>query len=281
VAGAGAGRRWLVKPRAGAGGIGVRRSRCELPAERRAEEIYLQEWIPGPALSAAYEAGAGGAVRLYGITRQLVAEPDLLGACRDGRRDFVYCGSIGPLRVSSRMWRRFEYLGRVAARAFSLRGWFGVDVVQRGAWPVPLEINPRFTASVEVLDRARTARDGGGAPRVHGKAVLYASRAYSFGGVAHPHLAAGCAPAACADIPGPGTPIVRGQPLLTVLAAAASVPECRSRLLRDSRRIRACLEPPPRAPVAEPEHSRLPGAAGLHAVASPSDGDARFRSAGR
>src|SRR5207249_9264748 len=80
------------------------------------------------------------------VTRQLVGEPWLHAA------PFHYCGSIGPLPLSESLWRKFWRIGTVLAKAFRLRGLFGVDCVLRDGIPWPVEVNPRYPASVEVLE---------------------------------------------------------------------------------------------------------------------------------
>src|SRR5262249_31619060 len=67
---------------------------------------------------------------------------------------FHYCGSVGPLELTATELRGFEKLGNVVAVACGLRGLFGVDGVARGGVFWPVEINPRYTASVEVLEYA-------------------------------------------------------------------------------------------------------------------------------
>ena len=50
--------------------------------------------------------------------------------------------------------RGFESLGDALASAFGLAGWFGVDYILRDEIPWPVEINPRYTASVEIHELA-------------------------------------------------------------------------------------------------------------------------------
>ena len=48
-------------------------------------------------------------------------------------------------------WRR---IGEVISGEFGLRGLFGVDAIKRQDSIYPVEANPRYTASVEVLELA-------------------------------------------------------------------------------------------------------------------------------
>jgi uncharacterized protein len=125
--------RWLVKPRASAGGIRF------WGGERVAETCYLQEWIDGESSSVVF---AGRAV--IGMTRQLVGEAWL------GAPPFRYCGSVGPVEVE----KRIQTLGNILVERMGLRGVYGVDGILRDGEFWPVELNPRYTASVEVLERA-------------------------------------------------------------------------------------------------------------------------------
>jgi predicted ATP-grasp superfamily ATP-dependent carboligase len=234
-------KRWLVKPLAGAGGIGIHfREPGEGPASR---PCYLQEYIEGTPTSALY-VGDGRRCRFLGLTRQLVGEVWLNAA------PFRYCGSIGPLDTSGQLRRRLQRLGEELVRGAGLRGLFGVDGVLRAGLFLPVELNPRYTASVEVVEHAtglkaldlhwRTClgeEPGEGEPhasRLVGKATLFAEAGVRFPAEGpwtttlrdrsseFPLLA---------DIPAAGEEIATGHPVLTLFAAGSSAEEC-ERLLR-------------------------------------------------
>lgn len=135
---------WLCKSRDSSGGLGVRRYR---PHRNTRPQEYLQEWIDGESQSAVFIAANRQAI-LLGVTSQLVQQSWLHGP------EFQYAGSIGPLDLDEIQTRDWQRLGQTLADAFRLRGLFGVDCVvnDNGIWP--LEVNPRFPASVEVLERA-------------------------------------------------------------------------------------------------------------------------------
>lgn len=238
--------RWLVKPRKGASGLGIQVHDGQ-PVDSRTH--YVQEWIDGLPCSAVY-AGIERRAILLGVTRQLIGVPWLnVGG-------FQYAGSVGPLDVDTTPWRA---LGAVLAEAFDLRGLFGVDAVLKDGVPWPVEINPRTTASVEVLERSRgaslfPAHRAAFVPGVEwdlravpapgakwGKAILFARRAFVF-----PH--AGPGPAllaegasldgiAFADLPHAGERIEPGWPVLTILAPGASPDACLGRLQETARAL--------------------------------------------
>jgi predicted ATP-grasp superfamily ATP-dependent carboligase len=138
----------LVKPRAGAGGVGISfRESTQILGRAGKRRLYTQEFIEGDSCSAVF-AGDDGTAQLLGVTRQLVGEPWLHAAA------FRYCGSVGPLPLPDSTRTAFEELGNVLAAGFDLRGLFGVDCILKDGRPWPVEVNPRYTASVEVLELA-------------------------------------------------------------------------------------------------------------------------------
>ncbi len=247
---------WLLKPRDGCGGSAIRawRGRAatdqSLPARRAG--WYFQRRVDGEPCAAVYVAARGRAA-LVGVTRQLIGTPWAHAG------PFQYAGSLGPLVPapldavkpggdrpcagieSESLRKQAERIGNVLAAEFGLAGLFGVDAVLAGDALWPVEVNPRYTASVEVLERSlgvpamawhvAACREGrlpeaewGAAQQWCGKAVLYAA-----GDVTVPAAleafseAENCDPLwpNLADLPDCGTRIAAGRPVLTVLASAA------------------------------------------------------------
>jgi predicted ATP-grasp superfamily ATP-dependent carboligase len=256
--------RWLEKPLAGAGGSGIRFWAGGTLAARD-NRVYYQQFIEGESCSAVF-VGDGRGARLLGLTRQLVGVPWLHA------RTFSYCGSIGPLGLPAALWGAVDRLGNVLAASAGLRGLFGVDcIVQDGLlWPV--EVNPRYTASVEVLEfgqnvaalalhqqafapgclREENRPDYNALDRlgVIGKAIVFAQTALVFPEngpwMQALHLIRACPagadldqPPAFADIPHAGQRIESGRPILTFFARADSVASC----LENLRQIAADLDP--------------------------------------
>jgi uncharacterized protein len=236
---------WLRKPIASGGGRGIE----PLIDDNDAGSLvhYFQERIDGPSFSALFIGErARATASLIGVTRQLIGVPGL---------PFGYVGSIGPLPTSKPLSSRLEALGNALASAFGLAGWFGVDFVLRDGIPWPIEINPRYTASVEIHERAlgrsllsahRTACETGAhlgqtparpepPPRhVLAKWILHAPRRLVAPEIVPEQNEPECRSAvdSIADVPWPGTCFQPGDPVMTLITAGKDLAECRSRMIR-------------------------------------------------
>ena len=135
--------KWLSKPLLGSGGHSI-----SLWNENTVpENHFLQERINGISYSALFVSNHSGA-KLLGITRQLVGQPL-------ASKPFAYCGSVGPIQLHSTTEQNIARAGDCVAEAFKLTGCFGIDfIVDEDALPWLIEINPRITASAEVLELA-------------------------------------------------------------------------------------------------------------------------------
>ncbi|MBI2479703.1 MAG: ATP-grasp domain-containing protein [Planctomycetia bacterium] len=137
---------WLRKPVRAAGGYGVEGF---VPAQldNADNSMYLQEFIPGRSIGATFVAANGNAI-FVGATEQL------LGPAWGGAREFQYVGSVGPIGLSPEHAQALSQVGHCIATSFGIQGLFGVDAIVNGEGVWPVEVNPRYTASVEILERA-------------------------------------------------------------------------------------------------------------------------------
>jgi uncharacterized protein len=236
---------WLQKPLAGAGGAKIQCWPPESPG--KSHRCYYQEFISGISASAVY-AGIGGQSYFLGATRQLIGEPWLMA------KPFHYCGSIGPLDLSRDVRQGFERIGDLMVAAFRLRGLFGIDAVIRDDVPYLVEVNPRYTASMEVLELAsqlqvincqRQAFDKSFSAhgihvrpeRVVGKAIVFAPTPLLFP-IDGPWLAPG---SGFADIPMGGTRIEAGWPVMTFLTDGLTPKDVLERMQNRMRDVRDVL----------------------------------------
>jgi uncharacterized protein len=238
--------RWLLKPRRSGGGHGIQAWRPGLQVPR---SMYLQQRIGGLPGSVIFAADRRRAVVL-GVSRQLVGEGRL------GSRGFGYCGSLlgdtsDLFPRHSRLVERAADLAQVVTQEFSLVGLNGIDFIARDGIPYPIEVNPRFSASMELLERGESpplfgvhlAACRGILPaptepetRVRGKAVVFARRAVTV------HGPAWAAAEDRADLPHHGERIARGRPICTVFASGRTADACRTALLHKASGVYQAIE---------------------------------------
>jgi predicted ATP-grasp superfamily ATP-dependent carboligase len=255
---------FLVKPDRSAGGHGIRPWHGE-PTPPQAGGRVWQRRVAGSHWSANYVARGDG-TRLIGVSRPLAP------ARWCGGRGFSYCGSVDIpfVHVPDDLRRRLESLGESLAVQARLMGLFGIDTILDPAGHLHvLEVNPRPTASLELVERATgwsaaaahlAACGWGDHPAAPGdatvawaKAIVYAPRR-DRGEPPHDLLAA-CAATwaardgmpAMADLPRQDAWPFAGGPLVTVFAAGAShadaVATIRRRVLTLRRAVANALSP--------------------------------------
>jgi predicted ATP-grasp superfamily ATP-dependent carboligase len=212
--------------------------------------------MSGTPGSVVFVSARGRAVPL-GISRQIIGEASF------GATGFRYCGSI--LTPSSDPGSEFDCrladeasaLAAAVSEEFGLAGVAGIDFVINDGRPCVLEVNPRWCASMELVERVHgvsvfaahaaacrsgalpsfdlaRARDGS---RAYGKAIVFA-RQDLVAGDTRPWLE----DPSVRDVPRPGDRICRGQPVCTVFADAPDEHACHAALVRRAERIYAELD---------------------------------------
>lgn len=145
-------RDWLWKPLRSTGGwetvwaTNLPKSKILRCLEQDSPAGYWQKWIHGPTFGLTVASGDHNAV-LLGVCQSFHGAPG---------RPFAYAGSRGPVHSRLiRKWRaRLERLVKALAQEFCLKGLWNLDLVysvDQKCWYV-LEINPRISASMEVLE---------------------------------------------------------------------------------------------------------------------------------
>jgi len=240
---------WLCKPFESAGGSGISYVAAEEHSTTAAADsarCYFQQYIQGESYSGAFLMADGRAV-LLGVTRQLH------GADCGGSSRFAYAGSIGPLVLSDTQRLRWQAVGETLASHFEPRGLIGVDAIQAADGKIfPVEVNPRFTASMELYDTpgCNMAALHIAACREHhlpqtvplqpqsglrGKAIVYARQTAEVS-PAFTEYCFKCNSSAIslqvADIPKAGQQLVKSQPVATVFAEGATVERVQRQLRR-------------------------------------------------
>jgi predicted ATP-grasp superfamily ATP-dependent carboligase len=224
-------RRWLRKPIQSGGGHDIgfwERDRSVGTA------FVLQEQLPGISASASFVANGKECVVL-GLTEQLIGRPEF------GARDFRYCGNILPLTaVPGAVLTQVRDIATRLTREFKLVGVNGLDFMLQEGQVFFLEVNPRYSASMELIERAyglsifdlhvqsiqhgvlpdfdvaaRWADTG-----FYGKAILYAEQ----DGIAPDTR--GWPARDIRDVPFSGEALSAGDPVCTVLVSGLAQAEC-------------------------------------------------------
>ncbi len=225
---------WLAKTGRGASGNGV----AVFDDFKNRPECFFQRRVAGIPCSAVFVATAGKAV-LLGIVRQLIGEPWLHA------RPFQYCGAIGPWPVSAQVRAVIRHVGDVLASGFGLRGLFGVDFMLDGDRVWTIEVNPRYPASVEIVERA-TGMDAIAAHAaaccestltsvfhrlsgaLYGKAILFSRQSITIDedvNLRSQIAADGTRWPALADLPRVGERVEVAHPVLTLFSSGATTDE--------------------------------------------------------
>ena len=234
---------WLVKPRRSGGGHGIE-TWCQGDTVPRSS--YIQQHITGLPGSVIFAANGHTAVVL-GISRQLV------GDRRFGAHGFRYCGSLIGSRTSpvfpgqQQLLETAEAMACDVTREFGLVGLNGLDFIARHGVPYAIEVNPRYSASMELLERAHGVSMfeihlqacGGtlpprleGLPGVEGKAVVFARRNVVVGNTER-----WVENRRFADVPSSGERIPSGRPICTVFRNSPDPATCLRELARQAAHV--------------------------------------------
>jgi uncharacterized protein len=243
--GADARTRWLLKPRASGGGHNIVPWSRLVPVRR---SHVLQERIAGRPGSILFAADGARAVVL-GVTHQLI------GRRQFGVSGFRYCGTLlarsddGAWGAHSLLAQTSAAIASVLTRACGLVGVNGVDAIVSRDRVVAIEVNPRYTAAMELLER----RDGLSIFRAHvagcrrcldeltvppasaavaGKAIVFARRPARIRAselwLSDPDIR---------DVPAPDSTIPAGLPICTVFATGSTMDACYAGLVERAERI--------------------------------------------
>lgn len=246
---------WIRKRRRSGGGAQIAPWQPGMPVR---EDEVVQAVVEGTPGSASC-VGDGRRAWVLGLSRQLIGDPAF------GVRGYRYCGSIWPLTTDVEEWKSLHAeaarAADVIASVFRVTGVFGIDFVARDGRIEVLEVNPRFTASMELLERARGVRTfdlhtrscleglpadtppaiGADPPdrtsRAHGKAILFARRDLRLGDT-EPWLGRGIR-----DVPWPFSRARRGTPICTLFATAPSPEACEAALRARARELEDQMMP--------------------------------------
>ena len=241
---------WLVKPFRSGGGNGVRSWSPDAPVSHG---YYAQERIAGVPASIVFVAARGQAVPVA-ISRQLI------GDAAFGVSGYRYCGNVLASTddevFSERVVELLIALSCEVTEQFGLIGLNGIDCVVKDEVPYVIEVNPRWCASMELVERrygvsmfgahAAACADGvlpafelarvRQTRSVPGKAIVFARSDVVVG-----DTRSWLGDETVRDVPKPGEQFTRGQPICTVFAEGESSAECLQALKRRAHEIYVAL----------------------------------------
>jgi len=236
-------RRWLRKPIRSGGGHDISYWEKDRPGGAM---FILQEHVSGISASATFVSNGKECVVL-GLTGQIIGRPEF------GASGFRYCGNILPLTAGQgAAVAQVRDITTRQTREFKLVGVNGLDFILKDDQVFPVEVNPRYSASMELIERAYglsifdlhvksvlqgTLPDFDLAGKLadqgfFGKAIVYAEQD-------------GAAPETrgwpardIRDVPFPGETLSAGDPVCTVLAAGLTQAECFAGLVAQAETIK-------------------------------------------
>ena len=233
---------YLRKPKYRSGGLGIKPFDPSKQAMVDDSDFYYQEFINGESRSAIFCFTESG-FELLGVSIQSSGTQSLHA------NDFLYSGNMGPVNPCSSELTELQTIGEIISSNYRPRGLLGMDYILNDSKIYPLEINPRYTASMEVLELAlgqnfitKHMQAFGIKPiyenpapseiAVIGKAIYYAPHDILIPKEA-PWLSIDANPrlfAPFADIPKIGSAIQKGSPVVTIFAKADSLTEVKAQL---------------------------------------------------
>ncbi|HVP21079.1 MAG TPA: ATP-grasp domain-containing protein [Anaerolineaceae bacterium] len=244
-------RSWLIKPVLSGGGHGVAYwKRKKLPGQA----YMLQEYVPGRPCSFSFVANGSSCV-MIGMTEQLI------GGSEFNAGGFLYCGNLLPIGTTREEADRRVLLGQARKLAayltqeYALVGLNTVDFILHDSQIFLTEVNPRYSASMELIEWAyglpvfklhvqavltgelpdfelETKLDDRSS---YGKAILYAHQDATAPDTLAWHERG------IRDIPHPGERLVRGTPICTLLAEGKDRESCLAGLIDKSKRIQGVI----------------------------------------
>ena len=225
-------RRWLVKPLLSGGGHGIHFLQGK---SLSGNNHLLQGFIPGKPCSACFLADGQHCIVL-GISEQLV------GMRQFRSQGFRYCGSVLPLpellntEKGREICEQVRGIAEFLTQRYGLLGLNGMDFILSGDQVYTIEVNPRYSASMELIEKAyhlplfhlhTEAALHGTLPEFRlkdhlhknafwGKAILFAHQ------ITNELDTQSWASRGIRDIPLPGEKLHKGNPICTMLTAQAN-----------------------------------------------------------
>ena len=141
---------WLVKPFAGAGGNGivewtVNEGR-DWALSNEPKTCYIQQRLPGDSIGVTFLSSKVGST-VVGATASWKSEASFMGG-----PVYAYRGSYGPIALPCEQLERLQRFATLVGIESGLLGLWQADFLLHQGELTLLEINPRWSASMDLLD---------------------------------------------------------------------------------------------------------------------------------
>ena len=219
-------RGWLIKRIGASGGQHIS---CSVKTIRQLPDQYFQKYIHGRSISVVFIAN-GKQLQVIGLNETWTLAPDIY--------DFCYAGAVTLPSIEKQVFTTLSEIASVLVKQLELVGLCGIDVIigDDGECQV-LEVNPRPPATFELheqgvsLFQAHIMACKGqliplppGNTKSRGHEILYAPVNFHVPEIVWPDWVV--------DRPAHGLQIASGEPICTILAAANTPDEARTKLLQ-------------------------------------------------
>lgn len=208
---------WIIKQTKSAGGVGIREDDGVLR-----EGEYRQKFVEGASVGAMFFSSGSG-TKFCGVAAHI-------------NEGYKFAGCVYPAEAETEALGAVERFGQKFAQAVGLVGWWGADFILTEGSPNLLEVNPRFTAGMELMARAhgidlcgsQSAAFSGDkchfemGPNLgyYGRQVVYAREGAVF---KNPEK---WFKAGARDVPPEGARVAKGGPMVSIYAEGKIFSEC-------------------------------------------------------
>ena len=134
---------WILKDLGSSGGLGIKKQ----TGRRSKSSEYFQKRLPGTAVSLSFFADGQNVVPL-GYSKPV--------ATTQSNLPFVFCGLDGPIELIDSVAQEALKISKLIVHKFKLRGYNGIDFLVSDKSVQFLDLNPRITASFEILQESHS-----------------------------------------------------------------------------------------------------------------------------
>ena len=134
---------WILKDLSSSGGLGIKKK----SGRKSKSSEYFQKQLPGTAVSLSFFADGQNVVPL-GYSKPVTTKQSNL--------PFVFCGLDGPIELIDSVAQEALKISKLIVHKFKLRGFNGIDFLVSDKSVYFLDLNPRITASFEILQESHS-----------------------------------------------------------------------------------------------------------------------------